>query len=159
MPSTPKIAWPRYVLWARVLLATAAPVVAYLFLPPGVPALFYGLAGLYFVYALVVCVRGRSLAGMLGLLALFGDTVFFLILASYGTERMVWLASAFFLFLLTVLTVLAVLTVLTVLIGLALGAVLLRRWRSGLRGLGGLLVRRDRGRSEEMKDGGHEESG
>jgi signal transduction histidine kinase len=34
------------------------------------------------------------------LLALFGDTVFFLIVASYGAEGMLWLASAFYLFLL-----------------------------------------------------------
>ena len=38
---------------------------------------------------------------MLGLLALFGDTVFFLVLASLGPERLLWLASAFFLYLLT----------------------------------------------------------
>src|SRR5260370_39352349 len=37
---------------------------------------------------------------MAGLLALFGDTVFFLIMASYGAENMLWLASAFYLFLL-----------------------------------------------------------
>jgi signal transduction histidine kinase len=38
---------------------------------------------------------------MAGLLALFGDTVFFLILASYGAERMLWIASIYYLFLLT----------------------------------------------------------
>ena len=32
---------------------------------------------------------------MMGLLALFGDTVFFLILASYGADHMLWLASRF----------------------------------------------------------------
>ena len=55
---------------------------------------------LYLAYALVVALRGRSQPGWLGLLALFGDTVFFLIIASYGAERMLWLASAFYLFLL-----------------------------------------------------------
>jgi signal transduction histidine kinase len=45
--------------------------------------------------------RGRNQSGVIGLLALFGDTVFFLILASYGADRMVWFASAFYLFLLT----------------------------------------------------------
>lgn len=37
---------------------------------------------------------------MVGLLALFGDTVFFLIMASYGTIGMLWLASVFYVFLL-----------------------------------------------------------
>src|ERR1035438_844257 len=62
--------------------------------------MFYGVMALYLVYALVVALRGRSHTGMLGLLALFGDTVFFLIVASYGADRMLWVASAFFLFLL-----------------------------------------------------------
>ena len=38
---------------------------------------------------------------MLGLLALFGDTVYFLIVASWGGDKFVWLASVFFLFLLS----------------------------------------------------------
>ena len=96
-----KFDWPRYVAWARVLLSIAALAAAYLLLPAGVPAIFYGLMALYFVYAVVVGVRGHSHSGMLGLLALFGDTVFFLIVAGYGAERALWLASAFFLFLLT----------------------------------------------------------
>jgi len=40
-------------------------------------------------------------AGMLGLLAIFGDTVFFLIMASFGGEQMPWVASFFFLYILT----------------------------------------------------------
>src|ERR1035437_7163973 len=42
----------------------------------------------------------RSHTGMVGLLALFGDTVFFLIMGSYGADGMLCLASAFYLFLL-----------------------------------------------------------
>ena len=38
---------------------------------------------------------------MLGLLALFGDTVFFLILASFGTEHVVWLVALFYLYILS----------------------------------------------------------
>jgi signal transduction histidine kinase len=95
-----KLAWPRQVGWVRVLLATIAPVSAYLLLPGAALPTFYGMMALYLVYALVVALRGSSHAGMLGLLALFGDTVFFLIIASYGGERMLWLASVFFLFLL-----------------------------------------------------------
>jgi signal transduction histidine kinase len=97
----PEFAWPRCVTWARVVLSTVAPAAAYLFLPAGVPPVFYGLALLYFGYALVVALRGRNQTGVIGLLALFGDTVFFLILASYGADRLVWFASAFYLFLLT----------------------------------------------------------
>src|SRR5215471_987762 len=77
-----------------------APVTAYLLLPGAFVPSFYALMALYLVYALVVAFRGSSHTGMLGLLALFGDTVFFLIFASYGGERMLWPASVFFLFLL-----------------------------------------------------------
>lgn len=98
---TSQFAWPRYVSWARVLLSTVGPAAAYFLLPAGVPPVFYGLTLLYFAYALVVALRGRSLTGVIGLLALFGDTVFFLILASLGADRMLWFASAFYLFLLT----------------------------------------------------------
>ena len=97
----PQFAWPRFVSWARVLLAAAAPAAAYLILPGAPPSVFYALTVLYFAYALVVALRGRSQSGMAGLLALFGDTVFFLILASYGAERMLWVASIYYLFLLT----------------------------------------------------------
>ena len=55
---------------------------------------------LYLAYTVVVALRGKSHTGMLGLLALFGDTAFFLIMASSGADRMLWLAGAFFLFLL-----------------------------------------------------------
>jgi signal transduction histidine kinase len=97
---SPQTAWPRYVAWVRVALAAVAPAASYLLLPSGVAPMFYGVMGLYLAYALVVALRGRSHAGMLGLLALFGDTVFFLIVASYGADRMLWLASTFYLFLL-----------------------------------------------------------
>jgi signal transduction histidine kinase len=97
----PQFSWPRYLAWARVLLATIAPAAAYLLMPADMPSVFYGLLALYFVYAVVVGVRGRSQTGMAGLLALFGDTVFFLILASYGAERLLWLASVYYLFLLS----------------------------------------------------------
>jgi len=97
---SPQSAWPRYVAWVRVLLAAIAPAVTYLFLSGRVASVFYGVMALYMVYAVVVALRGRSHTGMLGLLALFGDTVFFLIISSYGADRMLWLASVFYLFLL-----------------------------------------------------------
>ncbi len=98
---SPQFAWPRYVCWARVLLAILAPAVAFFLFPVSPPPIFFGLTLLFFGYALVVALRGRGQSGMVGLLAMFGDTVFFLILASYGAEHMLWVASFFYLFLLT----------------------------------------------------------
>jgi len=97
---TPQTAWPRYVAWSRAVLAALAPPAVYFLLPAGVTPVFYGVMLLYLAYALLVTVRGKTFTGMLGLLALFADTVFFLIVASYGAERIHWLASAFYLFLL-----------------------------------------------------------
>jgi signal transduction histidine kinase len=88
----------RFISWARVLLAAAALVVSYLYTPVVVP--FYALLGLYFVYSVAVALRGKMQSGMLGLLALFGDTVYFLIIASYSNDHLIWNASIFFLFLL-----------------------------------------------------------
>ncbi|MEO8595106.1 MAG: sensor histidine kinase [Candidatus Solibacter sp.] len=84
-------------------MAACAPAATYFLTPPsgGTPApVYYGVMAAYLVYATVVALRGKSFTGMLGLLALFGDTVFFLIMASYGMDHMLWLASAFYLFLL-----------------------------------------------------------
>ena len=97
---SPQLTWPRFVAWVRVLLAAFTPAAAYFFVPGELASIFYGVMALYLVYAVVVALRGRSRSGILGLLALFGDTFFFLILASLGADRMLWLASAFYLFLL-----------------------------------------------------------
>ena len=93
-----RIGWSRAISWTRVGLAAAALLVSYLYVPFFVP--FYLLLGLYFIYSIVVGVRARTPGGMLGLLALFGDTVYFLIVASYGSDNLLWIASIFFLFLL-----------------------------------------------------------
>jgi signal transduction histidine kinase len=58
------------------------------------------MVGTFLGYALLVAARIRGLSGVLGLLALFGDLVFFLILASLSASETLWLASVFFLFLL-----------------------------------------------------------
>ncbi len=97
---SPQLTWPRFVGWVRVLLATVAPAATYFFLPSGTAPVFYGVMALYLAHAVVIALRGRCHTGMLGLLALFGDTVFFLIIASYGADHMLWLAGAFYLFLL-----------------------------------------------------------
>jgi signal transduction histidine kinase len=95
-PSTP---WLRYVSWARVILAAAALGLGLLYVPVS-PAVFHVLAGVFLVYTLLVAARIRGLSGVLGLLALFGDLVFFLILASLSAPQLLWFTSAFFLFLL-----------------------------------------------------------
>jgi signal transduction histidine kinase len=92
--------WSQYVPWVRVSLAAAALVVGF-FYPPASALQFYGLLVVYLIYGVVVGVRARPQTGMLGLLALFGDTVYFLVVASWGSERLIWLASLFFLFLLS----------------------------------------------------------
>jgi len=99
----PSFAWSRHVSWVRVLLTAATLALSYRYLRSAVggPApLYFLLLGLFLAYSILVAVRGREQTGMLGLLALFGDTVYFLIVASYGTERLLWLASVFFLYLL-----------------------------------------------------------
>src|SRR5450432_289477 len=100
VPFPPKFTWPRYVSWARVLLAAVALAICYVYLQPASAPLFYGLIVVYLAYAVFAAARGRGHAGILGLLTLFGDTVYFLIMASSLTE-MLWLAAFYFLFLLT----------------------------------------------------------
>jgi signal transduction histidine kinase len=104
-PAALKFTWPltlpSYVAWARVLLAAVALAISYFYLPPASAPLFYGLMLVYLAHAIFVAVKGRGQLGILGLLILFGDTVYFLIMAGYGTERLLWLASVYFLFLLT----------------------------------------------------------
>jgi signal transduction histidine kinase len=97
----PKFAWPPYVSWARVLLTAVALILSYLNPQPAVFPLYFGLMLVYLAYGAVVALRGRGQSGVFGLLALFVDTVFFLILASYGSERILWLISIYFLFLMT----------------------------------------------------------
>ena len=114
-----------YLAWARVLLSAAALVVSHFYLPEAALP-FLGLLGLYFVYAAVVAFRPRVQSGMLGLLALFGDTVYFLVVAGYGTERLAWIASLLILFLMIEALVFhgAVEVVMITLVGLVFCAIL-----------------------------------
>jgi signal transduction histidine kinase len=59
------------------------------------------LAGVFLLCAAVVALRPKSLTGILGLLVLFCDVVFFLVLASMAPSRLVWMAFVFLLYLLT----------------------------------------------------------
>jgi len=89
---------PQSVSWARVVLAVSALVLSYLYVPDA-SVLVRAVLVLYLGYSIVLAVRGKGIAGLLGLLALFGDTVYFLVVASYGNSTP-WLASLFYLFLL-----------------------------------------------------------
>lgn len=99
MLSVREFSWPKFICWARAGLAAAALGLAYWW-PPHAPPLLYAVLGVFSAYAAALAIRSRWQSGTLGLLALFGDTVFFLILAGFGGESLVWVSSAFFLYLL-----------------------------------------------------------
>jgi signal transduction histidine kinase len=84
----------------RVLLSAAALWKIYS-LPRTESPFLYAVLGVFLAFAVVVAVRHRLQSGTLGLLTLFGDTVFFLVLAGYGTEAVPWLSTVFYLHLLT----------------------------------------------------------
>lgn len=100
MPYSLKFDWPRQIAWVRVLLAAATLGIGFFWPPHAAPLLFFdGLLVLYVVLSLMVAIRGIRPGGLLGLLALFGDAVYFLVLVSLGVGQL-WLASVFFLYLL-----------------------------------------------------------
>ena len=100
LPSWTKLPWPRVLSWTRVAFAVIALGLRYLYLPDPYSAIS-GLMVLFLVYSVVLAIRAREMSGLLGLLALFGDTIYFLILASLPTDRLVWPAALFYLYLLT----------------------------------------------------------
>ena len=91
--------WKRYLSWARVLLAAVAAVQAAVVAQRLSAAV--ALLSLFLAASLVEAVRGGAHRGLLGLLALFADTVYFLIVVYYGGEGLAWFAAIFFLYLLT----------------------------------------------------------
>jgi len=91
--------WPRYLSRARVLLAAVVLIVASVDTGRNLP--FVALLGVFLVAGVLAELRGTAQSGMLGLLALFADTVYFLIVAYFGSPRLLWLESVFFLYLLT----------------------------------------------------------
>ena len=94
----PDFAWPRYISWARTSLSAAALVATYL-LSPASPRI-YLLLGTFLAYSVALAIRSRWQRGAFGLLVLFSDTIFFLIVAGFGTGHLLWLASLFYLYLL-----------------------------------------------------------
>ena len=94
-----KIPGTKSIAWVRVLFATAALGLSLIY----VPDLSWWVRGaliLFVAHSVVTAVRARGMTGLLGLLALFGDTIYFLVLASLPTDRLLWTASLFHLYLL-----------------------------------------------------------
>jgi signal transduction histidine kinase len=83
----------------RVLLAAGAAVAAGLAAQRLSPAVT--LLALFLAASAVGAIRGGIERGLLGMLALFADSVYFLILLYFGGGRMAWVATAFFLYLLS----------------------------------------------------------
>jgi signal transduction histidine kinase len=67
---------------------------------------FTSAVALFFASSLLAVFRPEMLEGAFGLLALFIDTVFFMVLARYGAAEAVWLAPVFYLYLLTAASIL-----------------------------------------------------
>ena len=102
MPLFPSdFSWGRYLGWARALLAAVALAGTLIRFPESAP-LYYAILISYLVYSVVAAFREPHGHGpMLALLALFGDTVFFLIMTTTrNAVQSLWLASVFYLFLL-----------------------------------------------------------
>src|SRR5438128_761481 len=99
LPFWTNIPWEKYVAWPRVLFAAAILALSYFYLPEIHP-LILGLMVLFLAYSIVPAVRGRAMTGLLGLLALFGDTIYFLIVASIPTDRLLWVVAFLYLHLL-----------------------------------------------------------
>jgi signal transduction histidine kinase len=90
--------WTRHLCWVRVLLAAVAAIMAGVSSARLSPAA--ALLAVFLVASVVAAIRGVQ-RGLLGMLALFADTVYFLIVVYFGGGPMEWLAAAFFLYLLS----------------------------------------------------------
>lgn len=99
MSSPSDFHWKRHHSWVRVLLAAVVAIAAAMSAGRLTPAV--ALLVLYLAASAVGAIRGGRQRGLLGMLALFADTVYFLIVVYFGGIRMEWLAAAFFLYLLT----------------------------------------------------------
>lgn len=98
MISSSDFRWKRHLSWMRVLLAAVAVTLASLLRQRLSPAM--ALLVLFLVASVGEAIRGGAHRRLLGMLALFADTVYFLIVVYFFGERMAWLAAAFFLYLL-----------------------------------------------------------
>ena len=90
--------WPRALDWCRAALATAAIALSYLYLPTA-SVLYEALLGVFLVYSILLALRAKPNSGLWGLLALFADVVYFMVIAVRG-DSLIWFASLLFLYLL-----------------------------------------------------------
>src|ERR1017187_2977324 len=91
--------WKRHLSWVRVLLTAVVAMVAGVAAGGLTPAV--ALLAVYLVASLLGAIRGAGQRGLLGMLALFADTVYFLIVVYFGGDRIEWLAGAFLLYFLS----------------------------------------------------------
>ena len=96
----PEFAWRPYIVRARVLLAAAALALVFSVLTQA-PLVLRVVLVLFLGYAVAQAVSRKAPSRIAGLLILFIDAVYFLVLASFSTARLQWMAAVFFLFLTT----------------------------------------------------------
>lgn len=87
--------WSRAIALTRVVLSGLALLQIYS-LPGNSYPLLRAVLWVFLAYAVALAIRNRWQAGALGLLALFGDTVYFLVLAAFGADTLPWLATLFY---------------------------------------------------------------
>jgi len=92
--------WLRYIAWVRAALAAIALGLSFVY-PLSSPVVVRSLFGAFLLYTALVALRFKGMKGFSGLVALLLDVAFFLALATFGAEHLVWMASVFFLYLLT----------------------------------------------------------
>ncbi len=92
--------WDRYFSGARVLIGLIALVLGIL-LPVSHPSIYTVTLWIFVMYGMALIFRPARRDGAFGLLALFADVIFFLIVASQISTRTTWLASIFYLYLLS----------------------------------------------------------
>jgi signal transduction histidine kinase len=87
--------WSRAIALMRVVLSGLALLQIYVLPGNSAPALKAVLA-IFLASAVVLAFRNRWQAGALGLLALFGDTVYFLVLVAFAADALPWLTALFY---------------------------------------------------------------
>jgi signal transduction histidine kinase len=90
------ITWHRVIILARVALSALA-LARISSLGRHTAPVVYVVLGIFLVYAVAVAFHSRWQRGTLGLLALFGDTIYFLVLADFGMDAMPLLTTLFYL--------------------------------------------------------------
>ena len=93
--------WDQYLAWARVAVGLVG--VADVLRVPGYSFWFGAALVAFLAYALILAFRRPTRQGVVGLLELFADSVFFLLLANNGIGYSIWLPSVAYLYLISTL--------------------------------------------------------